>query len=299
MSDMIDRLSEIANDAGADAGTRLTAENVTASLATRVRRDVRRRRAVTSALAAAVVVLGAAAAVVLPHVLDPVPVVPAGDTRVPVETNEGLITYNDGSMQVLTYAGSVVEVPAPAEGAPTFAQETKADACSADPGELKPGWTAQFQDAFQLVTFGRALSLDATGYHPLPQGQNLVIGDNYENATVAFSVDVDPAIAPYVVMTMSSYLLAPNGLVAYHTNNLESRPAVEYTGDPDVGTYTATLTTRGVSSGYECDGLTGTWDGITPLTRYLVVSVFLNDGKGHVNPIATHSSWSTIVKESA
>jgi len=216
-----------------------------------------------------------------------------------VQTNEGFITYNDGSMQVLNHRGVAVEVPAPVEGAPVFASRSIPDACAVDVTALSPGWTTQFTDAYQVMTFGRPLLLDETGYHVLAQGQRVELGEDYRRVEFAFSADVDPAIAPYVVMTVDSYLLAPDGRVAYVGSQMESRPAIEYTGLKEAGTYTATLTTRGLAAFDECKGVSTTVDPDAPLVRYLSVTAFLNDGHGHVNPIATHTSWITLVKESS
>ena len=33
------------------------------------------------------------------------------------------------------------------------------------------------------------------------------------------------------------------------------------------------------------------------VAKYLVVTVYLNDGHGRVTPIATHTSWVTVAKE--
>jgi hypothetical protein len=301
MSDMIDRLSAIANEAGADSAARLTADDITATLATQVRRDVRARRVVASAVALTMVVVGAAGAVVAPRLLDPPAVLPAGETRVPVQTNEGLITYSDGSMEVLTQSGLVVEVPAPEEGAPVFGQELSGDACAADPTQFKPGWTAAFPEAFELVTFARALSLDSTGCHVLPQGQRVIVGHDYKDTEFAFSVDVDPAIAPHVVMTASSYTLAPDGRVGYFHSQLESTPGVDYSGDRASGTYTATLTTRPLGYGTSCKGASAMANeaAATGALKYLVVTVFINDGHGQLSPIGTHTSWVTLAKEDA
>ena len=115
-----------------------------------------------------------------------------------------------------------------------------------DARTLTQGWTTQFVDAFQVMTFGRPLLHDATGYHVLAQGQRVTLGSEWHASEFAFSVDADPAIAPYLVMTMTHYVLAPDGRVAYVGSQLESRPAIDYSGDKAAGTYTATLTTRGL-----------------------------------------------------
>jgi|GEM_PF-1992296 len=300
MSDMIDRLSELANEAGADVSARLASPVATAALVSEVGRGVRRRRAIAASLTAAVVVIGAAAAVIVPRLMEPAPIPPAGDVRVPVQTTEGLITYSDGSMQVLTQHGEVVDIPAPAEGAPVFTTVAASDGCAAfEP--MSPGWTVDFPDAFELLTFGRPLVLDATGFHVLTQGQTVPVGTRYDQAAFAFSLDVDPAIASQVVITATSYTLAPDGRVAYFQSQLESKPAVDYTGDRAAGTYSATLTTRLFGNGTQCPGVSASAEAAAAsgLVKYLVVTAFLNDGHGSVSPIATHTSWVTIVKEDA
>ena len=103
--------------------------------------------------------------------------------------------------------------------------------------------------------------------------------------------------APYVVMDIDSYAIAPSGEIAYVGSQLESQPTVEYAGDRESGTYTATLTSRNLYAGTACPGVS-TADA-TEAVRYLVVTVFLNDGKGHLSPLATHTSWITLVKEDA
>ena len=300
MSDMVDRLGEVAAEAGLDAGDRLAAEAVTVQLSSRVRRGARRRRLAAASLAFAVVLSGAAA-VIVPQLLAPVAVDPAATGRAPVQTKDGLVTYDDGSMQVLTHGGNLVNVPAAAVASPVFAPETADAACATDVTALIPGWKPQFADAFQLVTFARPLLLDDAGYHVLAQGQRVGYHANSAAPQIAFSVDVDPAIAPYVVMTMTTYAVAPGGKVAYFASQLESRPAVEYSGDKTAGTYTTTLTTRALQGGGECKGVApgADWTSTSSVARYLVVTAFLNDGHGHVNPIATHTSWLTFTKEGA
>jgi hypothetical protein len=100
-------------------------------------------------------------------------------------------------------------------------------------------------------------------------------------------------------MRITSYVLAPDGTVAFAGSQLESRPAIDYVGSKDSGTYTATLTTRGLQSYDECPGVSTGSLGAGGLVHYLTVDVFLNDGHGHVSPIGSHTSWITLVKEAA
>jgi hypothetical protein len=299
MSDMIDRLGEVANEAGAESADRLAAGIVTAQLADRARKGARRRRITAASVTGAVVAMGVAAALVLPHVWAEEPIAPATDGRVPIETDEGLITYDDGSMQVIDQHGRAIDIPAAAAGAPTFSSLGIPDACAVDPHSLSPGWTTQFTDAFRVLTFGRPLVVDSSGYHVLAQGQRVVLEDQFRETAFAFGVDVDPAIAPYVVMKVVSLVLAPDGRVAFVGSHLESRPSIEYSGDKAAGTYTATLTTRGLKAFDECKGVSTEINPATAsgLVHYLLVTVFVNDGHGHVNPIATHTSWVTLVRE--
>jgi len=296
MSDMITRLDDIASEVGVDAADRLTTPLLAARLAGDVRRGVRKRRAIAAGLMAVIVAMVGTAAVVLPPLLRSEPLAPANQPRVPVQTEDGLIAYDDGSMQVLDHRGKVVNVPPPVVGAPVFMQTATPDACAADMRDLVQGWVPQFTDAFSLVSFGRPLLVDATGYHGMAQGQRVSVPKSAPYAQFAFSVDVDPAIAPFVVMTLTSYAIGSDGRVAYFSSRLESQPAVDYTGDKAAGTYTATLTTRPIEPYYECKGQTALdLDGGVP--HYLTATVFLNDGHGHLSPIATHNSWMTLVKE--
>jgi len=299
MSDMIDRLEEVANDAGDLAHGRLATAVVQARMARDVRQGVRRRRLRTAGLTAAVLVVGAVAAVVLPRLYTAPPIQPAGEARVPIETSEGLITYSDGSMKVLNQHGQAIDVPAPAPDATSFGLPSRPEACAVNPADFRQGWTTQFVNAFQLVTFGRPLMLNSQGYHVLAQGQRVEIGSEWQTTAFAFSVDVDPAVAPYVVMTATTYVLGPDGRVAYVGSQMESQPAIEYTGDKTAGTYTATLTTRSLAPYDPCPGAADLANPATAsgMVHYLVVNVYLNDGRGHVAPLGTHTSWITVVKE--
>ena len=299
MSDMIDRLDALAGEVGADAGDRLSSAVVAARLAGEVRGEVRKRRAIATGLSLVIVAMVATAAVVLPGLLRSEALTPAGHVRAPIEAQDGLITYDDGSMQVLNQHGEAVAIPAPAAGAPTFATSSGVDACAVDVRKLTQGWTTQFVQAFQVMTFGRPLSVDAAGYHVLAQGQRVELGPNTWDTRFAFSVDADPAIAPYLAMKLTSYVLAPDGRVAYVASQLESRPAIDYAGDRAVGTYTATLTTRGLQNYHECSGVRVDQFTADGLVHYMTVDVFLNDGHGHISPIGTHTSWITLVKEGA
>jgi len=301
MSDMIDRLHEVAAEAGADSGERLAAGTVEALLGSQIRRGVRRRRLTAATVTTAVVVLAAATALVVPQLMRPAPVAPAGDPRVPVETTEGLITYSDGSMKVLTEAGDAIDVPAGSADAPVFSTGSDLSACAATPPAPSPGWTRHFPEAFELVKFGRPLVVDEAGYHVLAQGERLPVPSANDKVKFAFSVDVDPAIAPHVAMVARMYALGPDGTVGYYATQLDSEPAVDYTGTKEAGTYTATLTTRAFNGGMLCPGVPpgAKWPAGTEVLRYFVVSVLLYDGAGNINPLATHTSWVTLVKEDA
>jgi hypothetical protein len=100
---------------------------------------------------------------------------------------------------------------------------------------------------------------------------------------------------------MTSYGLAPDGVVAYSISQLESKPAVDFSGDAEAGTYTATLTSRALEGGQSCPAAEAPngWGTASEIVSYLTVTAFLNDGHGHINPIATHSSWITLTKETA
>jgi hypothetical protein len=159
----------------------------------------------------------------------------------------------------------------------------------------------RFDDAFKVMTFGRPLQVDGAGYRLLPQGERVTLGSEADAFRVAFSMDADPAIAPHLVMVMTAYVLAPDGRVAWVGSQMESRPAIEYTGDKAAGTYTATVTSRALMAGEECRGVSSGVDQYDPagLVHYLTVDVFINDGHGHINPVGTHTSWITLVKETS
>ncbi|MGC4175436.1 hypothetical protein [Demequina sp.] len=301
MSDMIKHLDDLAQQVGADAGDRLSMSVTNARLASEVRRGLRRRRIIAASVTAATVVVVGAAAIVVPQLMKPTPIAPAGEVRTPIETTDGLITYSDGSMQVLTSSGHTVNVPPAGEDAPVFRQQSHVDACALDPSLLTAGWVPQFPGAFDLVSFARPLSMDSEGAHVLAQGQTVHLDSEFDYVAFAFSVDVDPAIADKVVMTLDSYVLAVDGRVGYIGSQLESEPTITYSGDKAAGTYTATLTTRAMATYSECPGV-GSYEDLpiaSGVSHYMQANVFVNDGHGHVNPIATHNSWVTIVKASS
>ena len=299
MSDMIDSLSTIANEVGEQTASRMAAPEVTVALQAQIARGVRRRRTSAAALAGSVLAVIVAAIVVVPQLLQDPPLTPAEGHREVVATNDSLVTYDDGSMQVATAAGSIVDIPPPAPNAPTFGVQNVTDACTvAEPTALPPGWVAEFPAATELVTFGRPLLVDAEGYHVLRQGQQVHVVDGDDTA-FAFSVDVDPAIAPFVMFTMNSYIVMPDGTTAFYTSQLESQPAIDYTGDQASGTYTATVTTSPMAGASYCEKTPAGFEEAIALgvPRYMSVVLFINDGSGHLSPIAQHNSWVTIIKE--
>ena len=299
MSDMIDRLSSIANEAGEQTASRLAAPEVTVALQAQIARGARRRRTATAAIAGSVLAMTVVAFVVVPKLIQEPELTPATHREV-VSTNDGLVTYDDGSMQVVTATGSIVDIPAPATNAPVFGVQNWTDACAAtDPTALPPGWTAQFPDATKLVTFGRPLLVDSEGYHIVTQGQQVRIAKPYEETGFAFSADVDPAIAPFLVLTMNAYVLGPDGAIQFFSSQLEAQPAIDYSGDHAAGTYTATITTKPDFGVDACANVpSGTSTPTTDaLPRYMSVVLFLNDGEGHLTPIAEHNSWVSVIKE--
>lgn len=300
MSDMIDRLDQIAGEAGADAGARLATADITAKLQEQITRGVRRRRRVTRVLAAAAAVVVGTASVIIPQLIE-TPVSPAAPPRREVvNSTDSLLTYSDGSMQVVTALGKVVKIPPAAEGSALFTGTAVKDACAADTAHLAPGWTQEFPEASQLLTFGRPLAVDKAGYRVLMQGDRVEVGSGYRDTKFALSVDVEPAIAPYVVMSVNVYVLAPDGRIAYVASQLESRPAIEYSGTKGTATFSATATTRGIDAYAECHEVTRTLDDGDPdLVYFFRANVFVNDGEGHINPLGAHTSWITVIKEGA
>lgn len=299
MSDMLDRLDQIAAEAGAEAGGRLATPDVTARLQAHIARGVRKRRTVTAALTGALVVVLGTASVIVPKLLE-TPVPPAtAPIREVVNSSHSLLTYSDGSMQVVTSAGKVVKIPAPGDESPRFAGTAVKDSCLADVTQFVPGWTHSFKEASQLMTFGRPLARDESGFHVLSQGQHVAVGHDYWRTKFAFSVDVDPAVAPYVVMTVDAFVVAPDGRAAYVVNQLESRPAIEYSGVKGTQTYTATVTSRALGTFADCAGVSSTVDrdSSAGLAYFFRANVFVNDGHGHVSPLGTHISWITVIKE--
>ena len=302
MSDMIDRLSGIANEVGAQAGSDLRTAAVSLDLQRRIGAGVRRRRVRAAVVGGAFALVVAAAGLLVPQLFSAAPLPPASTegTRTVVVTTDGLISYDDGSMSVLTSHGELIDVPPAGEGQPTLSTLTADDACLAQPATFPPNWTRYSIPALSLVTFGRPLVVVDGEAHTLRQGQDVNIADADAQGTVgfAYSVVVDPGIASHVVIREDSYVVTPGGQVAMFSSRIDSEPTIEYQGSKDAGTYTAILTTSSRFELYHCSSDAVAQLGET-LPRYTVATVFLNDGEGTVTPLASHVSWIALIKEAS
>lgn len=293
MSDMIDRLAEVANDAGSRASDGLRSDATARVLERRIREGVRRRRIRLGALTGAAVLVAGAVGIVVPRLMVEPPLAPAASphVRTVILSAGGLTTYADGSMTVLTDRGEVVDVPAPSAGTLAFAPLSRADGCAAIvPGQFPPGWTFERREYTRLVSAGRAQVVDASGYHIVLQGQPLAMGPEGPPA-LAFSLDADPAVGDHLTMVLDSRFVAPSGETLYYQSQLESQPAIDMTGNASAGTATAVLQSRPLG--------TGTWcveSAAFPatVTRYLSARVYLHDDQGRSTLIATDNSWTTL-----
>lgn len=302
MTDMIDRLDEVAREAGASAAATLVQEDVRARIEVTVRAKVRRRRARRAMGAAAVVLVAASAAWAVPRVWQAEPLPASTPQREVVTTGDGIITYDDGSMSVMTSRGRVVPLPPPAADAPRYAAQSGQVACAQeDVAQWMPGWTShvdtsRLDAAASLITFGRPMIVDDQGYRVIGQGQSL--GELAAEASFAFSVDADAAVASHLVVAMDLVALGADGLPAYVATTLDSQPVVERVGDRAQGTAGATVTTRPMQYGTYCPDALPQAAG-EPSPVHLRATVFVSDGKGAVTPLASHQSWFTVVREAS
>ena len=111
---------------------------VSLDLQRRIGAGVRRRRVRAAVVGGAIALVVAAAGVLVPQLFSAAPLPPASTegTRTVVVTTDGLISYDDGSMSVLTSHGELIDVPPRGEAEPTLRTLTADDACAAEPADL-------------------------------------------------------------------------------------------------------------------------------------------------------------------
>ncbi len=298
MSDMIDRLSGIANEVGEQASADLATAAVTVELQHRIAAGVRRRRVRAAVVGGALALVVTVAGLLVPQLFsaDPLPPASTEGIRNVVVATDGLISYDDGSMSVLTSRGELIDVPPPSVGDPALGVATADQACSAQPASFQANWTRYSYAALGLVTFGRSLAIIDDRSQILRQGESVTFPADPYAVAFAFSVDVDPGIASHVVIVVDSYVMTPSSDVAKYASRIDSQPTIEYAGTKDAGTYSATLTTRPWNELTRCSP-----DAVAELgasvPRYTVATIFLNDGQGHSTALASHMSWITQLKE--
>lgn len=201
MSELLDRLRAASSESGRASADQLASAAVVDAMAERVRAGVRRRR-VTAAVAGGVTAIAVtAAAVVVPGMLEPPAVDVAPASRNILNTDGALTVYDDGSISVVASNGRVVDVTPPEGASLGIEPRTQRTLCAIDTESLDSGWHWQDEHTGQrLVGFGSANSVDGDDWKVI--SPELTV-DSERLYSIGFAVDVDPAIAEFVVIQLS------------------------------------------------------------------------------------------------
>lgn len=307
MSDMIDRLKAVSREAGRDAITGLTDPSTIAGLADRVHRGVRRRRIRMGAIGASLAVVAGAAALAAPTLLGALP----DDSEVIqpriIRTVGPITTYDDGSASVVLSSGDVIGLSV-YEGDVAFRQVSRDQRCAvSSPEDLPSGtWTPTGPGVNQIIVEESLWwKEDGTTGVPVLLGANLGKAGKEDTPDIYGTIQVDPAIAPFIAVRVSIWDFKvtelEGGGESYYTvfvrSFLDGDPKPEYSGSAELGTRVGTLTVSPPTSVdsrsmcYTRDDVTtpGFWTGT--FAEYVVIDVFLMDYQGGEYTLGTSVYW--------
>ena len=306
MSDMIDRLKKISQATGRDVASDLADKSTIVSLADRVRHGVRRRRIRIGAIGATVAALVGATAVAAPTLLRSLPdgenVIEPGILR----TVGPITTYDDDSVSVVLSNGRTIDFPV-YEGELAFQQISRDQLCAVEsPEDLPPnGWVPTDGEAnriiHQVTLWDKA---DDGTRTPVMSGTNLGPRTSDELIGIVATVQVDPAVAPFIALRVTTWdyrvLETVAGSVEYKNvlsqSFLDGYPEPEYSGSAELGTRVGTLETRPTDMGewsacYKAEDLLIPGFLTGPYVEYVVVDIFLVDHQGGSYPLGTSVFW--------
>ena len=299
MSDMIERLSLLSQDAGNNAAESLAARSSIESMEARIRSGVRRRHRHTIGLAATAALLAGAGVIVVPLVVGEVPVPPIAQVDRQLERSlDGLNVYSDGSMSVVTSRGRIVEVEAPDEGDEVRFRLLGHDAATSppDPDNFPLGWSFVKREYGELFAFGRPLIIGPDGPVALVQGGSPIQLEGHDGPPIAFQAETDAGVATHIALRATAYIVAkdrPGETVALQTQ-LNAAPEVSYVGDIAAGTGLGVVRTGPFATTWRTADTDLLYK--DAYRRYVVVDAFLVDRAGTVIYLGTHRSWNDVVK---
>lgn len=305
MSDMIDRLSRAAIEAGNDASRNLTTASALAVMNQQIHAGVRKRRIRAGAVTGGVLALALAAAFVVPRLgLSPEPIEPGQTVRSVVNSVGNLTVFNDGSMSLYTQRGTFVDLPAATGEENVFGPISPAVMCEFDFAAAEAGWTFHTDNARQVLLFARPQIVTGMERRLVTQGEHLGTVDSLHYPYPAFTMDAEVATAPQLAIRERVYeVYVGDGdyagpPVKSVASTLDAAPKVTIAGDPDAPNRVATIEARAAGNGVTCDKRFGEWvysqDDSVPIRRYLLADIFLLDREGNSMLLATHTSWTSL-----
>jgi hypothetical protein len=296
MSNMIDRLSAMSREVGANASASLATRGVLDSMEARIERGVRRRRRQATTVVAITVLVAGVGAVVAPRVWGDIdaPTVPGTEAEI-VQSTGALTVLSDGSMSVVTSRGEIIDIPpvAPDDYQPFSSFDNDAMCEGPDLDHFPLGWEYHQESARELLTFGRPLFLFDSGPQLLAQGSTHYASSPTDHPALGFQLEADPAIAEHVVLRSAIWMVGDVGAVAQGTRLIAVPTATIEGGDGAARPVALISTGPVVSTGY-CFPKRIEYSDASYYQRYLQVDVFITDHAGNAVLIATHRSWSAL-----
>ena len=297
MSDMIDKLRGLTGDVGAEVGKSLSSQETLSVMDARVRAGVRRRRTRQSVAGVATAALVAVGVIVVTGLLpkeNPLDVDPG--ERVILHSDGALTVFDDGSMSVVLSSGRIVDVKPDAEAATNIEPRRKVELCETHRSNVEGlGWTWPDNPYSQaLLGFGRVLTApDGGQFSILAQGSHF--GDLPDEAWpgAQFELQVDPAVAPYIVVQFS-VVEAWEKTPLVVTTRLSSELDIEVQG---TGSNTVALVRTGKMDFENGGWCVEQWPEIPDDARIdvmLIADVWLTDRAGTVAKLGTHVTWATF-----
>ena len=295
----MDGLAGAAMDASADAAASVSSPLTIDVLESRIRAGRRARRVRFAAVACAAVLATGGAALAVPHLVAQAPSAPLEPAGPEALRTEGALTvYADGTMSLVTAAGAIVDLPAPQPDSTPYATAAVEELCATDVTSLATGWSYAVPQARELLGHARPQHVaEDRSRHPAAQGQQIAPTRFGDLTPLAFELDADAAAAPHLGVRASAFVTWDHMVLAAQSQ-LDGAPAVDVVA-PGTAQETATVQMRALEPSHSdwcVQRKPHTQDDAAsasalPLTRYLVIDVFLIDRSGSSTLLATHTSW--------
>lgn len=299
MSDLIDRLNEISRDAGANAAQSLGSTTTLDAMEQRITWGVRRRRIRAGVMSAACVAAVGVGAVALPPLLRDVdPALLGAPTPEAVHSTDGLTVYTSGDMEIISAKGSIVKIASPEPATfSAYAMPDLTKICNAiDPYDFQTGWEFTEPNVKSLFGLARVQAVTGEAVSTVPES-GIAMQFNRDAPRIRLTFETDTGLAPHLSVRGYAVFWDAEGPV-YYQSTLDAVPTVEIQGDG--ASQVAVFTTKPVEFSRFCPEMYKPGREIVPgpLTRYMVVDVFVNSRAGHATLIATHRSWMSVEENS-